>query len=84
MAAKKKTAAAAARTTAAAAKDSGVVRSVRFTDEQFAAIQKKAKAIPLGVSSFIRQAALNAAGVGTNEVNRAQTLAKSLRSVGRV
>lgn len=61
----------------------GQVRSIRFTDEQFKAIQTKATAKGLKFAAFVRAAAVNAAGAGASEVKRMKTLANTLASVGR-
>lgn len=66
----------------ASKKDKGVIRSVRYTREQFAGIQKKADALGLEVSSFIRQASLRAAGLGNGEVKAAERVVKALKSLG--
>lgn len=63
--------------------DDGVVRSIRFTTSQFEAISAKAKTKKLQFASFVRAAAVNAAGAGGPEVRRLKTLATTLASVGR-
>jgi hypothetical protein len=66
-----------------APESSGAVRSIRFTDAQFEAISRKAKSLDIEFATFVRQAALAAAGVGRDEITRAKHLARSLASVGR-
>jgi phosphoserine phosphatase len=68
--------------TATEAECNDVIRSIRFRKDHFAAIMKVVKKKNLDFSSFVRQAALRAAGVGKAEVSRLEKQVKSLASIG--
>jgi len=58
-----------------------ITRQVRFSAEQLTLIETRAEGMHMPVATFIRLAALSAAGLAKEEIARLRRIADSLESI---
>lgn len=59
-----------------------MVRSIRFSEEQYAAIQEKSEELGIEFSVFVRMAALLAAGWHRDELEKVRRRVSALQQLG--
>jgi len=65
-------------------REKNLVRSIRFSEEQYAAIQAKSQELGIEFSVFVRMAALRAVGgLHKDEIDKVRRRAEVLQAVGR-